>query len=152
MTESKKSPLSAEEKLELARNWWSTSIIDMKPGVIRMRGYAIEDLIGAISFPQMIWLMLRGDLPNPGQARLLELADVPAHFVKFDISLIRGLHNASPRKRQLVRDLVQMVLATGSVPLAEGVEDEAEAQACIEMGFRLIQGYLTGRPVPLDAL
>ena len=78
MTESKKSPLSAEEKLELARNWWSTSIIDMKPGVIRMRGYAIEDLIGAISFPQMIWLMLRGDLPNPGQARLLEAALVSA--------------------------------------------------------------------------
>ena len=87
-----------------------------------------------------------------GQARLLELADVPAHFVKFDMTLIRGLHNASERKRKIVRDLVQMVLASGSVPLAEGVEDEAEAQACIEMGFRLIQGYLTGRPVPLDAL
>lgn len=87
-----------------------------------------------------------------GQARLLELADVPAHFVKFDMSLIRGLHNASPRKRQLVRDLVQMVLATGSVPLAEGVEDEEEAQICIEMGFRLIQGYLTGRPAPVESL
>lgn len=87
-----------------------------------------------------------------GQARLLELADVPAHFVKFDMSLIRGLHNASPRKRQLVRDLVQMVLATGSVPLAEGVEDEEEARICVEMGFHLIQGYLTGRPAPVDSL
>ncbi len=87
-----------------------------------------------------------------GQARLLELADVPAHFVKFDISLIRGLHNASPRKRQLVRDLVQMVLATGSVPLAEGVEDEEEAKICVEMGFQLIQGYLTGKPTPVDSL
>ena len=87
-----------------------------------------------------------------GQARLLELADVPAHFVKFDITLIRGLHKASPRKRQVVRDLVQMVLATGSVPLAEGVEDEEEAQACIEMGFRLIQGYLTGKPIPFESL
>lgn len=87
-----------------------------------------------------------------GQARLLELADVPAHFVKFDMSLIRGLHKASPRKRQVVRDLVQMVLATGSVPLAEGVEDEEEAQVCIEMGFQLIQGYLTGRPISADSL
>ena len=87
-----------------------------------------------------------------GQARLLELADVPAHFVKFDMTLIRGLHNASERKRKIVRDLVQMVLATGSVPLAEGVEDEAEAQACIDMGFHLIQGYLTGRPVPVNSL
>jgi len=87
-----------------------------------------------------------------GQARLLELADVPAHFVKFDMSLIRGLHKASERKQQVVRDLVRMVLATGSVPLAEGVEDEEEARACIEMGFVLIQGYLTGRPVPVDSL
>jgi len=87
-----------------------------------------------------------------GQARLLELADVPAHFVKFDMALIRGLHKASERKRQVVRDLVKMVLATGSVPLAEGVEDEDEAKICIEMGFQLIQGYLTGRPIPADSL
>ena len=87
-----------------------------------------------------------------GQARLLELADVPAHFVKFDRTLIRGIHKASERKRQVVRDLVQMVLATGSVPLAEGVEDEEEAQACVDMGFALIQGYLTGRPIPADSL
>ena len=87
-----------------------------------------------------------------GQARLLELADVPAHFVKFDRTLIRGIHKASERKRQVVRDLVQMVLATGSVPLAEGVEDEEEAAACVDMGFALIQGYLTGRPIPADSL
>ncbi|WP_153109288.1 EAL domain-containing protein [Propionivibrio limicola] len=87
-----------------------------------------------------------------GQARLLELADVPAHFVKFDMSLIRGLHKASPRKQKVVRDLVQMVLATGSVPLAEGVEDEDEARACVDMGFQLIQGYLTGKPVSAASL
>ncbi len=87
-----------------------------------------------------------------GQARLLELADVPAHFVKFDMSLIRGLHNASARKQEIVRSLVQLVLSTGSIPLAEGVEDEEEARICVAMGFRLIQGYLTGRPVPLDAV
>jgi EAL domain-containing protein (putative c-di-GMP-specific phosphodiesterase class I) len=87
-----------------------------------------------------------------GQARLLELADVPAHFVKFDMALIRDLHKASERKRQVVRDLVQMVLATGSTPLAEGVELEEEAQICIDMGFQLIQGYLTGRPIPAASL
>jgi EAL domain-containing protein (putative c-di-GMP-specific phosphodiesterase class I) len=87
-----------------------------------------------------------------GQARLLELADVPAHFVKFDISLIRGLHSASERKQQIVRDLVRMVLAAGSVPLAEGVEDEEDAQICLKMGFKLIQGYHTGKPIPADSL
>lgn len=59
-------------------DWWQTSVIDMTPGVIRFRGYAIEDLIGNISFPAMIWLMLRGELPSPGQADLLGAALVAA--------------------------------------------------------------------------
>ena len=59
-------------------DWWQSSIIDMKPGEIRYSGYAIEDLIGNVSFPAMIWLMTRGDLPNPKQAKLLEAALVAA--------------------------------------------------------------------------
>jgi citrate synthase len=55
-------------------DWWATSIIEMRPGMIRYRGYAIEDLIGRISFPAMIWLMLRGELPSEGQADLLGTA------------------------------------------------------------------------------
>ena len=67
-----------EELLQSAQAWWSTEIIDIKPGQIGVRGYPIQDLIGKISFPQMIWLMLRGDLPNAGQAALLEAALVSA--------------------------------------------------------------------------
>lgn len=59
-------------------DWWETSIIDMAPGAIRFRGYAIEDLIGNISFVQMIWLMTRGELPDPRAAKLLEAALVAA--------------------------------------------------------------------------
>ncbi|WP_164707967.1 citryl-CoA lyase [Paraburkholderia phosphatilytica] len=58
----------------LAADYWSTSIIDIHPGSIRVRGYPIQELIGNISFPQMIWLMLRGELPGAGEARLLEAA------------------------------------------------------------------------------
>lgn len=59
-------------------DWWTTDIIDMAPGQIRFRGKPIEDLIGSVTFPQMIWLMTRGDLPTPQQARLLECALVAA--------------------------------------------------------------------------
>ena len=55
-------------------DWWRTSIIDMRPGAIRFRGYAIEELIGRVGFAQMVWLMTRGELPDAGQARLLEAA------------------------------------------------------------------------------
>lgn len=86
-----------------------------------------------------------------GQARLNELGEVPAHFVKFDMGLIRGIDLASERKQKVVADLVRLVTELGSVPLAEGVETEAEAEICRQMGFQLVQGYLTGKPVPVDA-
>ena len=68
---------SPEAILADASAWWDTSIIDVEPGKIAMRGYPIEELIGNVRFPEMIWLMLRGELPTPGQANLLEAALVP---------------------------------------------------------------------------
>ena len=68
---------TAEEKVQAASDWWSTGIIDIHPGEIAIRGYAIQDLIGKVRFPDMIWLMLRGDLPTRGQSDLLEAAMVP---------------------------------------------------------------------------
>src|SRR5213080_4669720 len=59
-------------------NWWSTSIIEMKPGMIRYRGYAVEELIGRVGFVEMIYLMTRGELPSPAAAKLLEAALVAA--------------------------------------------------------------------------
>ena len=67
-----------EELVRAASAWWTTEIIDIKPGEIAVRGYPIQDLIGRLSFPQMIWLMLRGDLPTREQAALLEAALVSA--------------------------------------------------------------------------
>ena len=68
MNDQQKNPSPAYTR----NSWWSTSIIDMQPGVIRFFGYPIEELIGNVNFPQMIWLMLRGELPSVGQARLLD--------------------------------------------------------------------------------
>jgi citrate synthase len=63
-----------KEGRERGEEWWSTEIIEMRPGLIRLRGYPIEDLIGRVSFPAMIWLMLRGELPTEAQAELLGTA------------------------------------------------------------------------------
>jgi citrate synthase len=35
-----------KEGRERGEEWWSTEIIEMRPGMIRLRGYPIEDLIG----------------------------------------------------------------------------------------------------------
>lgn len=63
------------DALQQGRDWWRTALIDMQPGVIRYRGYAIEDLIRQrTSLAQMVWLLTRGELPTPAQAGLLEAA------------------------------------------------------------------------------
>jgi citrate synthase len=69
---------TADQLLRQATAWWSTSIINIKPGEIAIRGYPIQELIGELSFAQMIWLMLRGDVPALQQAKLLEAALVAA--------------------------------------------------------------------------
>ncbi|MDH4125830.1 MAG: citryl-CoA lyase [Gammaproteobacteria bacterium] len=60
---------------EYVRNpWWHTGIINMEPGVIEFFGYPIQDLIGKLSFSQMIFLMLRAEIPTSSQAALLDAA------------------------------------------------------------------------------
>ncbi|MET4072709.1 citrate synthase [Bradyrhizobium sp. S3.2.6] len=66
--------MNETELRERAAHWWRTSICDIAPGRIAYHGYPIEELIGRISFPAMIWLMLRGEFPAPIQERLLQAA------------------------------------------------------------------------------
>jgi citrate synthase len=72
------SDAAANGATKTPEDWWSTSIIEMKPGMIRYRGYAIEELIGRVTFAEMVYLMTRGELPHPAAAKLLEAALVAA--------------------------------------------------------------------------
>jgi EAL domain-containing protein (putative c-di-GMP-specific phosphodiesterase class I) len=84
-----------------------------------------------------------------GQARLIELGEAPPDLLKFDIRFIRGVHEAPPSKRRLLRSLVEIVQDLGSEPVAEGVENAEEAAACLDIGFTRAQGYFFGRPAPI---
>jgi len=59
-------------------DWWRTSIIDMEPGRIDIRGTPIQDLIGNIGFAEMIWLTVMGTPIRGAQAALFEAALVAA--------------------------------------------------------------------------
>lgn len=83
-----------------------------------------------------------------GQARLLELAEAPPDYLKFDASLIHGIHGAPASRRHLLESLVRMVLGLGIAPVAEGVEEECDHEVCCELGFTHAQGFLYGRPGP----
>ena len=86
-----------------------------------------------------------------GQARLVELLEVPPMFLKFDRSLIKGLNREDEVRSKMLTTLVNMVRDLGIVPLAEGIETEEEHEACRDVGFQLGQGYLLGRPEPASA-
>tara|TARA_B110000116_G_scaffold163027_1_gene140939 strand:+ start:236 stop:1501 length:1266 start_codon:yes stop_codon:yes gene_type:complete len=45
----------------------SITFIDGEKGILRYRGYPIEDLAGKISFTETAFLLLYGELPNPNQ-------------------------------------------------------------------------------------
>ncbi|MEO1775976.1 MAG: citryl-CoA lyase [Pseudomonadota bacterium] len=59
-------------------DWWRTSIIDMEPGRIHLRGTPVQDLIGTTGFAEMIWLMVVGERIEGPRAQLFEAALVAA--------------------------------------------------------------------------
>jgi EAL domain-containing protein (putative c-di-GMP-specific phosphodiesterase class I) len=81
-----------------------------------------------------------------GQARLVELGDVPPNYLKFDIELVRGIDHASIERKRMLASLVQIVNDLGIASLAEGIETKAEHEACREMGFAFAQGFYYGKP------
>lgn len=87
-----------------------------------------------------------------GQARLAELVEARPDFLKFDMKLIRNLHEAHSGRRRMVGTLVSMARDLDIITLAEGVESQAEVDACKELGFDLQQGYYFGRPASGEQL
>ncbi|XVQ89429.1 citryl-CoA lyase [Microbispora siamensis] len=57
-----------------AADWWATGVSRIAPDVIELRGLPVQELIGKAGFAEIVWLMLRGALPEPRQAALLEAA------------------------------------------------------------------------------
>ena len=147
-------------------DWWSTSIIEMKPGMIRYRGYAVEDLIGRVGFAEMVYLMTRGELPHPEAARLLEAALVAAvdhgpqapsiAAARMAISCGVGINNAMASAINMLGDVhggagEQCVALYNAIAarlderpasetrLAEAVS--AEIAALAERGIRHVPGF-----------
>jgi citrate synthase len=44
---------------------WHTSITEVRPNELRLRGYRIDELMGARSFAEAVWLCWLGELPKP---------------------------------------------------------------------------------------
>jgi EAL domain-containing protein (putative c-di-GMP-specific phosphodiesterase class I) len=80
-----------------------------------------------------------------GQARLVELTDIPPDYLKIDKAMIQGIEAAAPRQ-EMVAALLRVVRRLGVRVIAEGVETELVAGICQRLGCDLGQGFLFGRP------
>jgi EAL domain-containing protein (putative c-di-GMP-specific phosphodiesterase class I) len=87
-----------------------------------------------------------------GQARLLELAEVPPHYLKFDMSFVRGIDTAPASRQRLQTSLVSVARDLLVYTVAEGVETAEEADVCMRIGFTHAQGFFFGRPCPIDEI
>jgi EAL domain-containing protein (putative c-di-GMP-specific phosphodiesterase class I) len=85
-----------------------------------------------------------------GQARLLELADAPPHYLKFDRRFVSGLDQATLPRKTLLNSLLSLARDLLVKSVAEGIETPAEEAACKEIGFTHAQGFHIGRPKPLE--
>ena len=86
-----------------------------------------------------------------GQARLLEIIDIPPDWLKFDLQLIQCLRHSPDRARTVLAGLISTAHDLGILTVAEGIETESELAICESIGFDVGQGFYLGRPLPFLA-
>lgn len=138
------------ESLRDARQAWPNLRI-----AVEIHESAVTDPGGVRELQQeleILDMLLVYDDFGAGQARLVELAEVPPAFLKFDRSLIRGIDRAPVARARLLEGLATMALELGISIIAEGLERQEELDFCRDLGFAYGQGYLIARPQPCAEL
>ncbi|RWU11255.1 EAL domain-containing protein [Pseudidiomarina gelatinasegens] len=86
-----------------------------------------------------------------GYSSLAYLRFLPVHKIKIDRSFVREIaHNK--RDNAILSGIVSMAHKLNLIVVAEGVEDEVQAQLLRESNCDLLQGFLYAKPQPLARL
>ncbi|MBB4823375.1 EAL domain-containing protein (putative c-di-GMP-specific phosphodiesterase class I) [Sporosarcina luteola] len=75
--------------------------------------------------------------------------EMKPYYTKLDMHYVRDIHKDN-KKQQIARTVLEATISVGATPLAEGIEDEAEFIWLKNAGFQLFQGYLFGKPAPIE--
>ena len=89
------------------------------------------------------------DDAGAGIANFGHIVELRPDLVKLDISLVRGV-NANLGRQAMVVGMRHFSRTAGCRLVAEGVETEAEATTLRGLGVEFGQGYLFGRPEPVE--
>jgi PAS domain S-box-containing protein len=79
------------------------------------------------------------------------LKRLPITVLKIDIEFVRDLVE-NPQNQHVVKAIVNLAQGFGRQTIAEGVETEATLELLEEYGVDYAQGYVIGRPAPIDTL
>ncbi|HEY5276023.1 MAG TPA: EAL domain-containing protein, partial [Coriobacteriia bacterium] len=90
------------------------------------------------------------DDAGAGVANFGHIIELRPDFVKLDISLVRRV-NANLGRQAMVVGMRHFSRTAGCRLIAEGVETTEEADTLTSLGVEFGQGYLFGRPEPIDA-
>ncbi|WP_440222816.1 EAL domain-containing protein [Dokdonella sp. MW10] len=86
-----------------------------------------------------------------GYSTIQHVLRIEPNILKLDSSLTRDI-DAQPRHRELVAAITRFASDTGVSIIAEGIETEAEKATLMQLGIRIGQGFLSGRPAELGSL
>lgn len=80
-----------------------------------------------------------------GHSNLERVVELEPSIIKLDLALTRDLH-LRPRKRAVVKHLVNLCTELGARVVAEGIEKLEELECVRDLGVHYAQGYLLARP------
>lgn len=86
-----------------------------------------------------------------GYSSLSYLWKFPFSTIKIDRSFVLGM-NKDPQAEIIVHSILTLARGLSLEVVAEGIETEAQFDMLKSFGCSLIQGYLTGKPLPLAAI
>jgi EAL domain-containing protein (putative c-di-GMP-specific phosphodiesterase class I) len=85
-----------------------------------------------------------------GYSSLAYLQQFPIQLLKIDRTFTAQI--TTPTGRALLRAIIQLANVLNLEPIAEGVENDTQADTLLALGCRLAQGFHLARPAPADQL
>lgn len=109
----------------------------------------VDEVIAKMHVLKALGVRLSLDDFGTGYSSLSYLKKLPLDQVKIDQSFVRDLAY-DPNDAIMVKTIIDLANNFRINVIAEGVETELELAILKDYGCRLYQGYLFGKPVPID--